>query len=186
MEKFSNLDRIRIQDITNNFEHFNSEKVFSAEYRNRVFNGEITTEKMKEDFAKIESAREKADNESRKPIRAKYYIENKNDKRIRDIYGGEEFGFAYYQLNQENFHLWEKLKLMQFLKEKYAENYEEELEEYIKWIKRRKIKIKEKDIRETFVKYDKEITEEIEKEYLKSQNYEDATFVFKKRNETNS
>lgn len=75
---------------------------------------------------------------------------------------------------------------MQLLKEKYAENYEEKLEEYIKWIKRREIKIKEKDIRETFVKYDKKITEEIEKEYLKSQNYEDATFVFKKRNETNS
>lgn len=26
MEKFSNLDRIRIQDIANNFEHFNNEQ----------------------------------------------------------------------------------------------------------------------------------------------------------------
>ena len=154
------------------------EDLLTPAYRDKVVAKEISHEQLVNDCKKADEAREKAASETLDVARSKW-LAPQDDKRTKMINDGYEFGFVYFQLVNENNHQWEKKKAIQLLKEKYAENYSNSLEAYINWIKENCIDVKEKDVRETFKEYDKEITKELEEEYLTSEMYQNATFIYR-------
>lgn len=151
--------------------------LFSNEYREKILSKEISQEQLKSDCKKADKARENAASQTLDITRSKWFAPQ-DDDRAKMINDGYEFGFLYFQLKNENNHQWEKQKLIQLLKNRYAEKFEENLEAYIKWVKENQIDIKEKDIRETISTYNVHITKQLEDDYLSSKQYENATFIY--------
>lgn len=149
---------------------YNIGDFMNDEYCERYNNKKITREQFENDCEKAEIAQNKAASQSINVAENKWYTSVENEK-FQRIYGGYEFGFVYTHLKNEHNHQWEKQKAIELLKNRYAEKYNNSLNEYIKWVKNNNIDVEENDIREVFELYDIPMKTELEEDYMNSEQY---------------